>query len=552
MPLTFEQYISEFGELDEYGDLAERLKEELHDHFDDSVHAFMICGTKENEAEQKAFQNLGESKKIIHEFKTVMKFNNKISLWLESLFLGVISIPVYHCVFFLFILSIENYMNEFSGFQIVTRHIFGYIITFLFLGIFYFINTGRLFRFIDKKKHLFSLSIGIFLPIYVFAWAWSDWGGGSAFLAYFLYTIFPGMIMFSLLVHYAFKKKKEIFGRKQAKERKIVKIWTRIREWLAFFMSCFFILIILVSNKNFVGMDSSYNRSVIDFITFLRNIFESINLPILDFHINGAFGGYEGFYILAGIYIFLAFVSLYKIGIFLFEKTAAKRFVDFPWLRLTLLVYIFSLFFLVQVPEKANIKWEVPLRNISSEIKHEQLGMLYRFGTYFSHVNTVFQKSFYLYEITKNDTAVIIRVPDNEGMPHEYILAAKNNQRASLNSLKSLNDFELSKVREDAALEVGFYHGPKELPTGVECVTEEGTAGVYSLETGPQPAATLDTNLFYKYCHKLSYNGKLIYTQEEANRLYQFEIFSENPRFAIVRIETGEYGPQEVYLVDLR
>lgn len=550
------QYIAQFEELDEYGEYATRLKEELTDHFEDSVHTAMVFGAKEIDAKEKALQKLGESKRIIHEFKTIMKFNNKWALWLDSIFLGIVSIPVYHCIFTFFALIIEDYRNELSGFQIFARHILGYVITFLVLGIFYFVNTGRIFRFIEKKKNVFSLGIGLFLPVYLFTWAWSDWGGGGAFLAYFVYTIFPGMIIFSVLVRYAFKKKKEMLGQKQAKERKISKIWKRIREWIPFVASVFLIPIILLTNKGFIPLDSSYNRPFIDFVTFLRSIFENINRPILDFHINSMFGGYEGFYLLGLLYIFLALLSMYKIINFFRERTELKRLVDFPWFRLTLLVYIFSLFFLVTIPENTKAIWSVPVRNISEEIKKDQLSFLYRIVMYMEHPDLGRQKPFFLYDVTSSANYFSIINPDNEGFPREYYLTFKNYD-SLMDSIRepsgpkftdSLDDFEISRVQEYKTPKP-FYHGPNSLPEGVECIRERNKPISLTEETEAYPG-TFDTARI-KYCHRVLYQGKLVYSQEIATRLYQFELMPEFPRYAVVKTETGGYGPQEVYLVDL-
>ncbi len=556
MPITFEQYISQFEELREYGALAERLKEELHDHFEDSVHSSMVCGTKENDAIQNALHNLGEQRKIIHEFKTIMKFNNKIALWLESLFLGVISIPLYQFVALSFgniinSLSVTNDPNFVIGTQEKLFAFLLYIFALLLLGIFYFTCTGDLLRFLETRKKAWQLSIALFLPVFIFAilYSFQVTSNIGGFIFYVPVAIFPGIIYFFFLVDWAFKKKRNMALHIEKKKKKSFFPLRSFSQWFPFIVSCFLIPIIFVSNKNFVPLDSSYNRSFIDFCVFLRNIFESINLPILDFHINGAFGGYEGFYILAVLYIFLAGVSLYRIVQFFTEKSALKRLQDFPWFRLTLLIYVFSLFFLVETPKSTDVVWNVPVRNISAEVKKDQLGFMYRMAMYLEGTEHVVKKPLFLYEVKTGANYFSVRTTDNEGVPHGYYLTVKNNESRTLNQSESINDYEISRI-SGQKLADPFFHGATALPTGLDCIQDPNKEVVSAWQTGPN--AGDGDPLLVRYCHKLLYKGKLIYTQIKANRLYQFEIAPENSNFAVLKLETGEYGPQELYLVDLR
>ncbi len=557
MPITIEQYIAQFEELDEYGEYATRLKEELTDHFEDSVHTAMVFGTKELEAKEKALQKLGESQRIIHEFKTIMKFNNKWALWLESWFIGILSIPFFHFMFLMFGFGVDTASTESIAWKSVLVLFALYLISSVFLALFYYCTIGRLLRFVEKKKQVYLFAVGLFIPPIVFAFLYSEFTTYSYndFFSYLSFAIVPGMVDFYCYVRSAFKKKRDMVMNPDKKQEKVLGKTERFLKWVPLIFSLVCIPLIFFTNYTFIPLDSSYNRNISDSLTFIRSLLESINLPILDFHIDGMFGGYEGFYILASIYIFLAIISLYHIIQFFLEKSAVKRLLDFPWLRLTLLVYIFSLFFLVTPPQNSKIEWKVPVRNISTEIKQDQLGFTYKMVSHLDHRSLGRQKSLFLYEIIPGGNYFTIRVPDNEGAPHTYYLTFKNNDsifdlgsESKLNRLNSIEDLEISKISGQEPIN-GFFGGSKNLPATVDCIQEKDQPIAYTvIQTFEGDGFEI---LEQKYCHKLLYQGKIVYTQERANHLYQFEVMPENPRFAIVKLETGEYGPQEVYLVDL-
>ena len=543
MALTFEQYISQFENLDEYGEYGERLKEELKDHFEESSHAGMVFGQSETEAQQKAIQKLGEPKKIIHEFKIVMKFNNKHTLWMESLFFGIVSIPVMQFGFLIFAVLTGMYTNEIFPKSIVGGYILSYLLVFALFSGFYFLVARRVFRFLENKKRILSFGIGLFSLPFLFALNFTDWSlslrGEFGFLQYLLFVLIPAIISFSTVIWIFNKKRESLLKQKQEK-----KLWQKIASWIPFVIAVIFIPCILLTNQAFVGMDSSVNRSFVDFMSFVRGGIEYINIPIIDFHLNGMFGGNEGFYLFGIIYIFLAIVSLYHIAVFFLDKSKIRNIQSLPWLSVTLLVYIFSLFFLVKPTPAPSISWHVPAVNISEEIKKDQLGLVYRPVMYFESLFLTRQKAFFLYEIDSQDNYFQIVNPDNEGGPIAYYLGFSNPYdsftdlmgKITVQSDGPLLGLELSTVSSPS--NEPFFHGALDLPKDVTCKTNINKTIRYT--DNPD-----DTS----YCHELYYQGKLIYTQDHAEALYQFEIMPQYSQYALIKLNHGEYGPQTVYLI---
>lgn len=543
MPITFEQYIAQFENLDEYGEYSERLKEELKDHFDDSVHSGLVMGKSEPAAKQTALKNLGESKIIIHEFKKIMKFNNKYALWMESLFLGIISIPVFQFTLLIFSVFTGMYADDIGIPLPFLGYLISYGISFFVLTIFYLFTLKRVFRFLEGKTKNILFALGLFFPSLLFSFIFTDGITSEiSFSQYLLYVFVPAFLAFTGIIVFFHKKKESLFKKVQEKKQ-----WQKVLSWIPFCISIILIPLIFLTNNGFIGMDSSVNRSVTDFFSFLRVLFESINIPIIDFHYNGAFGGNEGFYLFGLIYLFLAAVSIYKIAVFFLDKSKVKNIPNFPWFSLTLLVYIFSLFFLVKVPTTPanNISWHVPVKNISDTMKKEQLGFLYNPIIYLENFASYRQKPFFLYEITKNENSFTIINPDNEGQPGVYYLGFPNVDDSFQDIITDITrkpqgpllGLELSdRERKNTS----FFHGPKELPESVNCKQTLGESIRYT-----------ENPDYTTYCHELYYQDKLIYTQDHADALYQFEIMPQSPQYALIKFNHGDYGPQTVYLVKI-
>ncbi len=537
MPITFEQYIAQFEALDDYGEYGERLKEELKDHFDDTVHSGLVMGKSEPAAKQTALKNLGESKIIIHEFKKIMKFNNKYALCMESLFFGIISIPIMQFATLIFAVLTGMYTDEIFPKSIIGGYILSYFLVFLLLFSFYFLIIKRVFRFLDNRKKILFFGFGLFTVPFVVNF---NFGEDFGYLQYILFVLFPGIISFSSLIWIFNKKKDSFWKRKQEK-----KWWQKITSWIPLAIALVFIPAILLTNQAFVGMDSSVNRSFVDSMSFLRGGIEYMNMPMLDFYLNGIMGGNEGIYILGIIYIFLGIVSLYHIVNFLIDKTRVKNIQNFPWLSITLLIYVLSLFFLVKPPTPPSISWHVPNVNISEQIQKDKLGFMYRPTIYF-YSSSLFQiKPFFAYEIKSENNFFYILNPDNEGRPVKYYLGFPNIKDSFQDMIIDiagkpqgpLLGLELSR-RKDEYEPISIGH--KELPKEVRCNRIMGKNVRYSDEFEDDRP----------YCHELYYNEKLIYRQEIAETLYQFEIMPQYPEYALIRFNhPGGYGSQTVYLI---
>ncbi len=537
MPITFEQYIAQFEGLDKYGEYSDRLKEELRDHFDDSVHSGLVMGKSEPAAKQTALKNLGESKIIIHEFKKIMKFNNKYALWMESLFFGIVSVPVFQFALLIFSVFTGMYTDEIFPKSIVGGYILSYFFVFFLLFSFYFLIIKRVFRFLDNRKKILFFGFVLFTFPFVLNF---NFGEDFGYLRYILFVLFPGIISFSSIIWIVNKKKDSFLTRKAEK-----KWWQKIISWIPFVLAVIFIPAILLTNQAFVGMDSSVNRSFVDSMSFIRMGIEYMNMPMLDFYVNGMLGGNEGIYILGVIYIFLGIASLYHIVNFLIDKTRVKNIQNFPWLSITLIIYVFSLFFLVKPPTPPSISWHVPNVNISEQIQKDKVGFMYRPTIYF-YSSSLFQiKPFFAYEIKSENNFFYILNPDNEGRPVKYYLGFPNVDDSFQDAVNNilgkpqgpLLGLELSRLKFKYE---PVYIGHKELPKEVRCNRIMEKYVRYSDEFEDSRP----------YCHELYYNGKLIYTQEIAEALYQFEIMPENPEYALIKFNhPGGYGPQTVYLI---
>lgn len=547
MPVTFEQYIAQFEELGTYGEYSDRLKEELRDHFDDSVHTGMVLGKTESEAQEKALQNLGESKIIIHEFKKIMKFNNKYALWMESLFLGIISIPVFQFVLFIFSIFTGIYADDIGIPLPFLGYLISYGISFFVLTIFYLFTLKSIFRFFEAKIKTVVFSLGLFIPPFLFAVVFTDsFISNVSFIEYLLSVFVPALIAFSFIIFFFTKKKEELFKKTQEKKQ-----WQKIFSWIPFMIAILFIPVIFLTNGGFVGMDSSVNLSFIDFVSFLRAIFESVNVPIINFHYTGALVGNEGIYLFGIIYIFLAIVCIYKITIFFADKTRIKNIPNFPWFSLILFVYIFSLFFLVKLPAwatQSKITWHVPVKNISQTMQKNLLGFLYNPVIYLVNNSPISERLFFFYELTGNENSFTIGNPDNEGNIRIYYLAFPNVDDSFQDRIIDITGkpqapllgLELSKAKESEIGDNGFFAGAKDFPKDVVCKQNINKTIRYSSDPD-------DTT----YCHELYYQDKLIYTQDHATVLYQFEIMKQYPQYALLKFHNPEAGNQEVYLIQV-
>lgn len=200
---------------------------------------------------------------------------------------------------------------------------------------------------------------------------------------------------------------------------------------------------------------------------------------------------------------------------------------SFPWFGFVGLVYV-VLFFWTSPIRSADITTFVPTAHVNAKIERQRLGPFYRFARYLNNS----EGPFFQYTIFTNGTSFVIR--PNSGMT-----------AFALGNIQSVDSLQITRAPEETshmrAEDDEYVNRREEEFNGVSCT--------YSHDDPAEEEALRKDTL----CNTLLYRGKPFFRNNSPWFGWLDGLtLSDNGEWAMLRLSTGAYDAENIYLVDLR
>ena len=488
---------------------ADRLQEELSDHFDDAVYAEMIAGTKETPAIEKTITRLGSTSVIAKEFYTSMRHQSPSSLYLEAAAIGFFSVPIY-------VLMLALGPQVASTMGLVVFPVSGIIF-------FYRITLASLLRFVESREHLpYLLGVILGIPtIVVFVvirgWRFGFSGNPTPEMhGFYLYLIICGASAVGASLYYSRKIYHDQLLITQGNQQP-----STFNQILTTYGVMILSMLLLAST-----LITTFVHAAV------RDPLASILFPLAmirfvpEFFVNAAITFFPDLvlmYWITGIAVAaVTFVSMYHVMRNLLKGQCGWK--TLPWFPLAVVSYGVCLLLFPSVNmHRAEPVFSVPSKSISEVIERKELGPFYPMVKYLNDKEGRFTRY------------TIATIKDG------FEISQKGNKQFTLKNLQSVDSMDLvgpTSTTSESAFTLA----------DVSCFDVGQQITVRSSTTNPSDVQT---------CHDLYINGKKVFEMpgndgSMALSLRSDVAVSENGEWALINLYTFFYDPNEVYLVDLR
>lgn len=370
---TINQFLEELSPQLATTEYTERFKTELADHLEDAQYHLAFTGVDEDKANQRAFENVGRIKQLSDNFNKTMRYRNTYQVVFEALLNGLLTFP------FVFIAStlgqimfeayhrffLQNKYPEFYTIEIMdiptaliallalfTISLVAIVICNLQIN-----QRLRLFIHEPKQKLLAALSVALpaallLLPKvqYYIGWYNFDGMGGIRREQIWAGLLSAGVVLLvtGLAIYWSVLANK-------IKVPKSIKKFSRILQPILGIVTIIYLLLTVLLQDTTMSLLRHGVDMVLYIITFA--------LPLGPYWLR--------LYLFGTTLILIALLCLY--GIIQYFRKQSPVGSIFPWLKLTVVVYI-VIFFSTAPTTTQNVQWHVPATNVSRQMEYHLAG----------------------------------------------------------------------------------------------------------------------------------------------------------------------------------
>ncbi|MFA6027971.1 MAG: hypothetical protein WC752_03520 [Patescibacteria group bacterium] len=305
--------------------------------------------------------------------------------------------------------------------------------------------------------------------------------------------------------------------RKDGSIKKIFKILLNIFSIALIFYCLLATILIWLLDKQIISSVINITKTSPAFVIIMPKMLIELLFLIIPLTIFQLFDIVIWFWFI-GIILFI----ILGLTCFSFIKTIIKNkkenkltFINFPWIKLTLAVWLMSILFFGSTGTPS-LRWSQPVIKVSRNIEVTQFGPIYNFVKYTNR-----DDGFFKYSININI--------DNKFSVQQI----KNSNKISLYNI--INGSKLKKNNNSTA--IAEYSGDETLPADIKCYANNNTQNNY---------------IYLKNrCNELWYKEKLIFkTKEWPVWVKRVEINNDNTKL-LIHIYPGYVTPESVFLVTL-
>lgn len=511
---------------------AARLKEDLAEHIDDMTTIAHLGGVMQNNA---VLAHLGSPREIAHMYHAALRTSNPKFLLLESAIYGFLSLPIYFGTVTVGIMLLDG-----DGTSFAERA--PYILAALFV-MFVLLPAYNLFAMrhllvlhedAALRKTMFGALVA---PALVFVVVMllitlirAELGDDMSEV--FSMLMGPALGIVLTVLQYRLLSWLVSPAAPSTRRGKFQRHMARASKWLPLVSGVTLLLYVLATNAAMAAAAATQGelfddvflrlafigpRMIVEMITWVTYILLTFAFEFFETSTANLLGAAA---LLAGLLVIGA-----PLVRWLFDARRNVR--HFPWLAPAALAFASYLLFTAPL-DVPHIQWHVPALNASEVIERQQLGPLYRVVNYFNRNEGRFAR-YWAGNVNKGFGVVQI------GGSTYYVTI-----------VDELDAADLVKYDEQILGLGGF--SPLMTSDGVTC---NGTAAITKLHDHDIAFVTDDSeNFWYPGCTELAYNGRAIATLTTG--AFAGLTVSPDGTFAAIKISTGVYDPNFVYIVDLR
>ncbi|MBI2426464.1 MAG: hypothetical protein HYV34_01330 [Candidatus Kerfeldbacteria bacterium] len=506
---------------------AARFREEIRDHVDDSLSDLSLKQTEDD-----VTRTLGDPKKLTRIFNGYMLKRLLVWAFFQSLYTAILSTPLYTIILWSLTSIVDSW--QYANASLLLRNLGFILVSLALLWIVYRKTVPDIFLALAGwKRHLFWMLI-IFSPLLLIILGASEFAGRSSPMPHAMiiagvggeFSLLGfGVISFVSSVRHLRKKAIQIHQHKK-KSRSTALFAFLLLIYIAF-SQLFAYRVVLFDTLPFHTFYESFPQELW-FIFFPRGLLENI---VLNFIIAGMilapltffppFGVFWPYWVLGSALVFVGCVLVVQTV----QHFRKSRFHDFPWLRCVGFVYIILLF--VSPVRTPDLSTPLPMTNVSAIIEKQQLGPFTNLMRYLNQSEGPYAQ----YEVYGGSSFLI--------RPNRGMIAWR------IADIRSADSFEVVRAPEETshlrAEDQEYINRREEEFNGIACTYSHD-------DPAKEEKLRRDT-----LCNTLLYHGKPFFRNNSPwFGWLDGLILSDDGKWAMIRISTGAYDAENVYLVDLR
>ncbi|MBI4599203.1 hypothetical protein HY734_03355 [Candidatus Uhrbacteria bacterium] len=542
---------------------ADRLREEIAAHVEDKTSVLLLSGFKEEEAEARSVQSLGDPRNVRNSFNRAMKLRSPLHCFLETVFVAVLSVPLYFLCAALLFSSLMMASSIFAPGQEdfgveMLWHILPQLVGILAaLPCFYLLTIGRLAEYWDTRKTRNAcLTVLVMLPMmlvfrhFLTLLGMDDHEVHSSLLPFGTLALVlsfgygAASVWWSSRMHEGWIRETAT-GMKQ--DTSLSRFALRAKEWMPTMLGALFLLYVAVTTGVQWMTDQrllqKYDTGWVSALLAPRMTLEGVlHVSLLGLNDTNPLIGIWAFGILLTL---LGVYCLYVISEFMRRRKRTERR-HFPWLQACILSYVIALLCLSSTQAPV-IGWEVPVSNVSQRVEKRLAGPFARFGKYLDHSFSTFT-----YGVASDSDGFLIQT-------------ASERKQLRLSHIVSTGAYSLVREKDVQPFtspfpqlgEINPFMASYTLPTGLTCYHRK-------LEAFTQPGMEIEVRNVSSLtgypvtdsyeqgappeCNFVTYRGKTVYTMPDPYVLKAAAVSSDERWLLLVLSATNT---DFVYLADV-
>lgn len=365
-------------ELDD-SEFSVRLQQELRDHVSDASYDDQLAGVNPKLANEKNLARLGDKNLISTHYHFAMQQRSMLHLYLQALFISILSVAVVTVVFSS-LMQLLTYLSFALSNTIITLIIL-VLVVILSLSVVYVVTLYPIYLGLSGRSHWHWLGIIVTLlnmPLWYFGLTFffgMDQLGSHGLIILGVIFGFAVVVYMITIVFQYYRYHEKKYGLKPP----------RVISAAPIFYGLIITFILVSGALQYLG--SASNSPLLQ----IRLATEAVlfnSLPVLMTlgidHVYSVTRILNIFAIEAGIILVVTGYAFYQVVYYLYYRKS-KREKSFPWLWITIIIYIGSIILLP--PPSPQLAWQVPARALTPSLEQPLSGPLYPLVNYYTRTS---------------------------------------------------------------------------------------------------------------------------------------------------------------------